>query len=185
MWKCVFRGIRETLERRVCRTNVYSQSSQDNAKNEVKTNLTCQQKFLPPVFITCDKGFCGSAKSTGTKDKRHDWNTKHTWPEAVGWSSVLAAGWIVCQTLCLRKRVFDRDNESLKNKLHDYSGISSLLTHIANLHPRKILPVTNCIGTSKKSFKTRDLNSQQTAEKQFGPITIEEVRMLFCRHYTL
>lgn len=87
MWKVVFRGIRETLERRVCRTNVYSQSSQDNAKNEVKTSLTYQQKFLPPVFITCDKGFCGSAKNAGAKNKKHgfDWNTKHSWSEAVGW----------------------------------------------------------------------------------------------------
>lgn len=88
MWKVVFRGIRETLERRVCRTNVYSQSSQENAKNEVKTSLTCQQKFLPPVFITCDKSFCGSAKNAGAKNKRgSDWNTKHSWTEAVGWVS--------------------------------------------------------------------------------------------------
>jgi len=87
MWKVVFRGIRETLERRVCRTNVYSQSSQDNAKNEVKTSLTCQQKFLPPVFVTYDKGFCGSAKNAGAKNNRRDsdWNTKHSWTEAVGW----------------------------------------------------------------------------------------------------
>lgn len=91
MWKVVVRGIRETLERRVCRTNVYSQSSQDNTKNEVKTSLTCQQKFLPPVFITCDKGFCGSAKSAGAKDNRHDtnWNTKHGWSEAVGWVNTI------------------------------------------------------------------------------------------------
>ncbi|KAG5330896.1 SKT5 protein, partial [Acromyrmex heyeri] len=184
MWKVVFRGIRETLERRVCRTNVYSQSSQDNAKNEVKTSLTCQQKFLPPVFITCDKGFCGSAKSTGAKNNRRDsnWNTKHSWTEAVGWSSVLAAGWVVCQTLCLRNRIFDRDSaETLKSKLHDYSGISFILMQLLNLHPRKILPVTNCVGTSKK-ISNQDSNSQWTAEKPFGPITIEEVRMLFCRH---
>ncbi|XP_077261931.1 uncharacterized protein LOC143897278 [Temnothorax americanus] len=179
MWKVVVRGIRETLERRVCRTNVYSQSSQDNAKNEVKTSLTCQQKFLPPVFITCDKGFCGSAKSSGAKNKQHDWNTKHSWPEAVGWSSVLAAGWVVCQTLCLRKRVFDRDsNENCsKSKLRGCSRVSLILMQLLNLHPRKILPVTNCTGTSNKLAKTSNLqesDSQWTAEKPFGPITIEE-----------
>ncbi|XP_011875383.1 PREDICTED: uncharacterized protein LOC105566188 isoform X1 [Vollenhovia emeryi] len=175
MWKVVVRGIRETLERRVCRTNVYSQSSQDNAKNEVKTSLTCQQKFLPPVLITCDKGFCGSSKSTGANNSKHDsdWNTKHSWSEAVGWSSVLAAGWVVCQTLCLRKRVADRDSsETLKNKLHDYS--SSILTQCLNLHPRKVLPVTNCTATSSKSSDLQDTESQWTAEKPFGPITIEE-----------
>lgn len=92
MWKVVFRGIRETLERRVCRTNVYSQSSQDNTKNEVKTSLTCQQKFLPPVVITCDKGFCGSTKSAGAKNNGHDsnWNTKHSWSEAVGWVNIFS-----------------------------------------------------------------------------------------------
>ncbi|XP_012057886.1 PREDICTED: uncharacterized protein LOC105621019 [Atta cephalotes] len=188
MWKVVFRGIRETLERRVCRTNVYSQSSQDNAKNEVKTSLTCQQKFLPPVFITYDKGFCGSTKNAGAKNNRRDsdWNTKHSWTEAVGWSSVLAAGWVVCQTLCLRNRIFNRDSaETLKNKLHDYSRVSFILTQLLNLHPRQILPVTNCVGTSKKISNLQDSNSQWTAEKPFGPITIEEVRMLFCRHYTL
>ncbi|XP_011697392.1 PREDICTED: uncharacterized protein LOC105455625 [Wasmannia auropunctata] len=184
MWKVVFRGIRETLERRVCRTNVYSQSSQDNAKNEVKTSLTCQQKFLPPVFITCDKGFCESAKSAGAKNERHDsdWNAKHSWSEAVGWSSVLAAGWIVCQTLCLRKRVFDRDNNDILKrsfpsfKIFDSNskGVSYILTQLLNLQPRKILPVTNCIGTSKKSANLQDSNSQWTAEKSFGPITIEE-----------
>ncbi|KYM84304.1 Protein SHC1 [Atta colombica] len=177
MWKVVFRGIRETLERRVCRTNVYSQSSQDNAKNEVKTSLTCQQKFLPPVFITYDKGFCGSTKNAGAKNNRRDsdWNTKHSWTEAVGWSSVLAAGWVVCQTLCLRNRIFNRDSaETLKNKLHDYSGVSFILTQLLNLHPRQILPVTNCVGTSKKISNLQDSNSQWTAEKPFGPITIEE-----------
>ncbi|XP_039308007.1 uncharacterized protein LOC105195862 [Solenopsis invicta] len=178
MWKVVFRGIRETLERRVCRTNVYSQSSQDNAKNEVKTSLTCQQKLLPPVVITCDKGFCGSAKNAGAKSNRHgsDWNTKHNWSEAVGWSSILAAGWVVCQTLCLRKRVFDKDsNETLKNKLYDRFGVSSILMQLLNLQPRKILPVTNCIGTSKNNSKNlQDSDSQWTSEKSFGPITLEE-----------
>ncbi|KMQ95358.1 protein shc1 [Lasius niger] len=150
MWKVVFRGIRETLERRVCRTNVYSQSSQDNAKNEVKTSLTCQQKFLPPIFISCDRSFYGSARSAGAKDKKHEWNTKHSWPEAVGWSSVLAAGWVVCQTLCFRKRIFGRDNETLK--------------------------ITNCIGNNNKKSnnKLQDSDSQWTAAKPFGPITIEE-----------
>ncbi|XP_050463970.1 uncharacterized protein LOC126858010 isoform X2 [Cataglyphis hispanica] len=151
MWKVVVRGIRETLERRVCRTNVYSQSSQDNAKNEVKTSLTCQQKFLSPIFITYDKNFCGSAKSAGAKGKKHEWNTKHGWPEAVGWSSILAAGWVVCQTLCFRKRIFDRDsNETLK--------------------------ITNCIGNSNKKSKlqVQDSDSQWSAAKPFGPITIEE-----------
>lgn len=175
MWKVVVRGIRETLERRVCRTNVYSQSSQDNAKNEVKTSLTCQQKFLPPMCISCDKSFCGPAKNAGANDKKHEWNTKHTWPEAVGWSSVLAAGLIVCQTLCLHKRIFNRENkETLKNKLYNYSGVPFILTQILNLEPKNILPVTNCVGNSNKKSKLQDSDSQWSAAKPFGPITLEE-----------
>ncbi|XP_072752208.1 uncharacterized protein [Anoplolepis gracilipes] len=175
MWKVVFRGIRETLERRVCRTNVYSQSSQDNAKNEVKTSLTCQQKFLPPIFITCDKGFCGSVKSADAKNKKQEWNTKHNWPEAVGWSSILATGWVVCQMLCFRKRTFDRDNkETLKSKLYDYSGVSFILTQILNFKPKNILPITNCVGDSNKKPKRQDAESQWSAAKPFGPLTVEE-----------
>lgn len=91
MWKIVTRGIRETFERRACRTNVYSQTSQDNT-NEVKTNLTCQQKLFAPACITWNKGFCGSAKSAGAKDKEHGykWDTKHSWPEAIGWVNTLS-----------------------------------------------------------------------------------------------
>ncbi|EZA58089.1 hypothetical protein DMN91_005537 [Ooceraea biroi] len=178
MWKSVARGIRETLERRVCRTNVYSQSSQDNAKNEIKTNLTCQQKFLPPVFVTCDKGFCGSAKSAGTKDKEHysEWKAKHSWTEAFGWSSALAAGWVVCQTLCLHKRFFNRDSkETLRNKLFNYVGVSQILAQISNIQARHVLPVTNCIGKkSSKKSSWQDSSSQWNAEEPFGPITLEE-----------
>lgn len=188
MWKFVARGIRETLERRACRTNVYSQSSQDNTKNEIKANVTCQQKFLPPILVTCNKGFCGSTKSAGTEDKENksDWNTKHTWTEAVGWSSVLTAGWVVCQTLCLHKRqFFDRDNketsapvrpqnETLKSRLFNCAGVSQILAQISNLQARHIFPVTNCVGNNNKKSTWQDSKSQWTAEKPFGPITVEE-----------
>lgn len=170
MWKCVVRGIRETLERRgVCRTNIYSQSSQDNSKNDVKTSLTCRQKFLPPIFVSCDNGFCGSAKSAGTKkDKKHnsEWNTRYNWSEAFSWSSALAAGWVVCQTLCLHKRIFDKNNkENLKPKC----GIS-FLTQKLNLQPRNILPVTNCVGNedNKSSLQNSDL---WNVGKPFDPVS--------------
>lgn len=87
MWKLVARGIRKTLERRACRTNVYCQTPQEsNTKNETKANLTCNHKLLLPSFPV-NKEFCGSTKASGTKDKDHDskWNTKYTWSEAIGW----------------------------------------------------------------------------------------------------
>ncbi|XP_011146591.1 uncharacterized protein LOC105187476 [Harpegnathos saltator] len=178
MWKFVTRGIRETFERRACRTNVYSQPSQDNTKNEVKTNLTCQQKFLVPIYLNWNKSFCGSAKSAGTGDQErdHKWNTKHTWPEAIGWSSVLAAGWIY-QSLCLQKGILDQ-NERKKKLLH-YTGVNQILTQIKNwqlkLKAANVLPVINCIGSSNNN-NLQDSDSQWHAGKLFGPVTMEEAK---------
>ncbi|KOX74020.1 Protein sel-1 like protein 2 [Melipona quadrifasciata] len=130
MWKLVARGIRETLERRACRTNVYYQTSQEpNTKNEVKTSLTCNHKFLPPTFSVFNKEFFGSTKTSGTKDKDHDskWNTKYTWSEAIGLTSALALGWVVCQTLCLRRFFEKEKTDSLKNKLLQVPHTSYLI----------------------------------------------------------
>lgn len=59
---------------------------------------------------------------------------------------------------------------------------------ILNLEPKSILPVcvaTNCVDNSNKKSKLQDSDSQWSAAKPFGPITLEEVRMLLCRNYTL
>ncbi|XP_029052241.1 protein SHC1-like [Osmia bicornis bicornis] len=178
MWKFVARGIRETLERRTCRTNVYSQSSQEsNTKNEVKASLTCNHKFLAPSFTAFNNEFCGSSKSSGTKDKDHDSNyTKYTWSEAIGWSSVLAVGWVVCQTLCLRRRLFENEKtDSLKNKLSQFpeQRIFSLFGQVLNFKPTNILPAINCVGNNK-IYAQENTESDWKAEKPFGPITIEE-----------
>ncbi|XP_076236005.1 uncharacterized protein LOC143180276 [Calliopsis andreniformis] len=180
MWKYVTRGIRETLERRACRTNVYSQTSQDsNAKNEVKTNLTCNHKFLAPSFSAFNKQFCGSTKTGGAKDKEYDskWNTKYTWSEAVGWSGVLAIGWVMCQTLCLRRRFFEKEkSNSLRNKFYQLpeARISYLFGQVLNLRPKHILPVTNCVGNNNKQYAQDNTDTEWKADKPFGPITIEE-----------
>lgn len=91
MWKSIVRGIQSTIERRACRTNVYSQSSQDNTKNqEIKTNLINQPNLLPSTFISFNKSFCGQSKSTGAKDEKNnsEWNARHTWTEAVSWVNI-------------------------------------------------------------------------------------------------
>ncbi|XP_076750614.1 uncharacterized protein LOC143423284 [Xylocopa sonorina] len=180
MWKFVSRGIRETLERRACRTNVYSQTSQEpNApKNEVKTSLTCDHKFLAPSFFGFNKKCCGSTKTGGTKDKDDDskWNTKYTWSEALGWTSVLALGWVVCQTLCLRRRLFEKEKiDSIKSKLSQIpeARTSYLLDQVLNLRPKHILPLFNCIG-SNKIYAQDTPEGEWEADKPFGPITIEE-----------
>ncbi|KZC09976.1 PREDICTED: uncharacterized protein LOC107188082 [Dufourea novaeangliae] len=180
MWKFVTRGIRETLEFRACRTNVYSQTSQDNnAKNEVKTSLTCNQKFLAPTFSAFNKETFGSTKTGGTKDKNQDskWNTKYTWSDAVGWSSVLAVGWAVCQTLCLRRRIFEKEkNDTIKSNVSQCSGphVSYLLGHVLNLRPMQLLPVTNCVGNNNKIYVQEEAQTEWKTSKPFGPITIEE-----------
>ncbi|XP_031836153.1 uncharacterized protein LOC116428542 [Nomia melanderi] len=177
MWKFVTRGIRETFERRACRTNVYSQTSQDNTKNEVKTNLTCNHKFFTPTISVFSKRFCGSTKANDFKDKNEDskWNPKHTWTEAVGWSSVLAIGWVVCEALCLRRRFFEKETDPIKNKLYQYSEtrVSYLLDQVLNLRPKHILPV-NCAGDNKKKYVQEETQTEWETDKPFGPITIEE-----------
>uniref|UniRef100_V9IFX1 Death ligand signal enhancer n=1 Tax=Apis cerana TaxID=7461 RepID=V9IFX1_APICE len=178
MWKFVTRGIRETLERRVCRTNVYYQTSQDpNSKNEVKTSLIYNHKFLPSTFSIFNKEFCDSTKTSGTKDKDHDskWNTKYTWSEAIGWTSVLAVGWVVCQTLCLHRRLFEKEKtDSLKNKLLQVPETynSYLFDQVLNLKPH-VLPLINCIGNSK-IYAQENNEEEWKADKPFGPITNEE-----------
>ncbi|XP_043261644.1 uncharacterized protein LOC122402698 [Colletes gigas] len=180
MWKFVTRGIRETLERRTCRTNVYSQTSQDNnPKNEVKTNLTCNHKFLAPSFSAFNKEFCGSAKTDDANDNNHDskWNTKYTWSDAVGWTSVLTVGWMVCQTVCLRRRLFGKEkSESLQSKLSQFSEarFSYLFGQVLNLKSKHILPVTNCVGNNNKKYVQEDSEVEWKADEPFGPITIEE-----------
>ncbi|XP_003706329.1 uncharacterized protein LOC100883519 [Megachile rotundata] len=178
MWKFVSRGIRETLERRACRTNVYSQTSQEpNTKNEVKASLTCNHKFLAPSFSAFSKEFCGSSKTGGTKDKDYDSNyTKHNWTEAIGWSSILAVGWVVCQSLCLRRRLFENEKpDLLKNKLSQLpeARISYLFGQVLNFKPTNILPVINCVGNSK-IYAQENSDPNWKADKPFGPITIEE-----------
>ncbi|CAK9826393.1 Chitin synthase regulator 2 [Anthophora retusa] len=179
MWKFVTRGIRETLERRTCRTNVYSQTSQDsNSNNEVKSSLTCNYKFLVPNFSVFNKHICGSRKIGGTKDKEDDskWNAKHSWSEAIGWTSVLAVGWVVCETLCLSRRFFEKEkNDSLKKKLSQVpqEHISHLFGQVLNLRPKHILPLINCVGNNK-IYAQENTDAEWKSNKPFGPITIEE-----------
>ncbi|XP_012226819.1 uncharacterized protein [Linepithema humile] len=182
MWKFIVRGIQSTIERRICRTNIYSQSSQDNPTNDVKTNLTSQQNLLSSTFTFCDKNFCEWAKRAGAKDKKYnsEWNARHSWPEAVSWSSILAAGWIVCQTLGLRKRIDEKDRrQNFKSKLYNCAKVPFIFSQIANLEPRNIFPVTvlaitnvNSVGNNNSNLQDSDL--QWTSEKAFGPVTIEE-----------
>ncbi|KAL2722827.1 protein SHC1-like [Vespula squamosa] len=181
MWKFVTRGIRETLERRICRTNIYSQIIQDNnTKNEVKKkSLSCNHKFIEACYSAYSNRFCGSTKFKGAKDNNEGtkWDTKHNWTEAVGWSSVLAVGWVVCQSLCFHRRFFNKDKNELLNfeiSLLSQNRISYLLNEILNLHPKNILPVTNCINSTNKYISKEKTNEIETKEKFFGPMTVEE-----------
>lgn len=91
MWRSLTRGIRETLQKHICRTNVYSQSStNDHSQSQVKeTNSICkyQCNILPPIISAYKHGIFRSVKTGRAQDERHDsqWKAKHTWTEAVGW----------------------------------------------------------------------------------------------------
>lgn len=182
MWKFVTRGIRKSLERRTsCQTNVYSQTSQDsNSKCEVKTHLTCNHKFLAPTLLYCKTGLYNFTRVGGTKDKHRDssdWNAKYSWTEAVGWSSILAVGWVVCQTLCLHRRFFEVDPNAAWRKKFSFvpkTNVSQLLAQLLNLQPQHVLPVTNCVGSNNDRNTNNVLEEEWTANEPYGPITIEE-----------
>ncbi|XP_066594108.1 uncharacterized protein [Prorops nasuta] len=171
MWKLATRGIRETIERRACRTNVYSQSQ--DGKSEVKTSFTCNQNLLSPSISSYTNAFSDSKKAGKTKDEycHSRWNAKHSWSEAVGWSSALAVGWVVCQSLMLRRRFLEKDPfETFTTKISDLSKstVTSRLFHL--IKPNHILPVTNCGGGSNIA----SIPNGGKSNVQFGPITAEE-----------
>lgn len=89
MWKSVTRGIRESLERRVCRTNVYSQSSQDGTENNNESSKcnSSERRCIAPSFSAFYHGYCGNANHLGAKDKEghNKYDAKYTWTDAVGW----------------------------------------------------------------------------------------------------
>lgn len=92
---------------------------------------------------------------------------------------------MVCQTLCLRRRLFEKENvDSLKNILLQVPEVhtSYLLDQVLSLKPKHILPIINCIANNKIHAQENN-EAEWKPEKPFGPITIEEVTMLFCRHY--
>ncbi|XP_001603280.1 DAP3-binding cell death enhancer 1 [Nasonia vitripennis] len=197
MWKFVTRGIRESLERRACRTNVYSQTSQDgNGGNstEQKKVICSDGKILTPKFSTFYHDCCGNTKQSGAKDKEYQnkYDAKYTWTDAVGWSSVLAVGYVVCQSLCIRRRLFEIDNknfESWHNRLFVKPQIqaSRLLNHLLPV-PKYILPLSNPIqpkGTSEVL-----INSDINVDQPYGPITAQEalkeaVNEFACTHETI
>ncbi|KAI4485072.1 hypothetical protein M0802_012797 [Mischocyttarus mexicanus] len=184
MLKFVTRGIRETLEKRVCRTNIYSQTTQENnTPSEIKkTSLACNKKFFGDNYSACKNKFDGSTKSEGTKDNNEGtkWNTKHNWVDAVSWSGALAVGWVVGQSLCFHRRIFNKDKYELFNfdiSRLSQNRLSHLFNGILNLHPRNILPVTNCIDNPKKYItkeNTKEIEANNKYAKPFGPITVEE-----------
>lgn len=96
----------------------------------------------------------------------------------------MALGWVVCQSLCLQKKAFNPEKKDVElcgfSKL-SHAHLKCLLGPILNLKPNHVLPVTHCIGKFKSNEES--FNQEWTVNKTYGPITVEEVRMLFCRHY--
>ncbi|XP_043278952.1 uncharacterized protein [Venturia canescens] len=182
MWKLVTRGIRESLERRAsCRTNIHSQTPGDNrgtTKSEVKYDFIKNHKFLAPnIVVKCNSGPGGSTKTDGPKYKKYNskWDTRRSWSEAVGWSSALAVGWVVCQSLCFRRRPFKCSTE---NKWHNhFSKLHStrfLFVDTFGLHPQPVLPITNCIANNRIDQFENNAKQEWLPAKPYGPITIEE-----------
>ncbi|XP_063994427.1 uncharacterized protein LOC135171798 [Diachasmimorpha longicaudata] len=175
MWKFISRGIRESIERRACRTNVYSQPPTDECNNsEVKSTVKVNDSSLTTYRNT--SGFCGFFNYRGTKDKksRPHWSADRTLSDVLGWSSILAIGWAICQTPCIRKHIFERNrNDKCAYRAFKCpkTQVSYLVKHALSLQPKHVLPVTNCVGSDGEFGQNGE---GDWGQRHYGPITAEE-----------
>lgn len=98
MWKTITRGIRESLERRVCRTNVYSQPSADDNNpiticNEAKPSTSIKNSYLN-LSKQQYNGFCGLFNlRSDDEDKKYysNWNkcTQRKLTDVLGWVCII------------------------------------------------------------------------------------------------
>ncbi|XP_015112288.1 uncharacterized protein LOC107037961 isoform X2 [Diachasma alloeum] len=171
MWKFVSRGIRESIERRACRTNVYSQPTADECNgSEAKATANVNKSSLTSCRNT--SGFCGFFNYRGTKDKKSGphWSADRTLFD----SSILAIGWAICQTPCIRKHIFERNrNDKCAYRILKCpkTQVSYLVKHALSLQPKHVLPVTNCVGSDGGFGHESEGNWEQ---RRYGPITAEE-----------
>ncbi|KAJ8681277.1 hypothetical protein QAD02_017064 [Eretmocerus hayati] len=201
MWKFLSRGIRETIERRACRTNVYSQSSQDanggstssssgpssTSENRSKFCPCCPRGLLVPSFSALYHNYCEKGRQIGPKDSddHNKYDAKYTWSEAVGWSSVIAVGYVVCQSLCIRRRLFEIDNASVEKWRQRF--LVKPQAQASKLFHHYILPQPNYIyaigpdQAHQNSAKPRvsdefinDAAEPSTSTQAYGPITAQE-----------
>uniref|UniRef100_A0A0C9PQ57 YbeQ_0 protein n=2 Tax=Fopius arisanus TaxID=64838 RepID=A0A0C9PQ57_9HYME len=178
MWKFISRGIRESIERRACRTNVYSQPTSEECNSEAKSSANVKKSSLTNCRYT--NGFCGFFNNRGAKDKKTGWSAEKTLSDVLGWSSILAIGWAICQTPCIRRNIFDR-NRNDKSAYRIFkcpkTQVSYLVKHALSLHPKHVLPVTNCVGND-------GLNVGDWEQRPYGPITVEEALGAAREEYT-
>ncbi|KAF7989696.1 hypothetical protein HCN44_008370 [Aphidius gifuensis] len=186
MWKNLTRGLRETLERRVCPTNVYSQAQNE----ENNSNILSYKKSCLNIKNSCidlvkhQNSFCGLFNNRGAKDKKHysDWNkcAQRSISDVLGWSGILALGWVICQTPCIRKHIFEKHRRRNENKCYfsqfHKNNISHLLLNSLNLKPKDILPVINCIPNSNTNNKDELIkgDNEWLEDVPIGPITAQE-----------
>lgn len=96
-------------------------------------------------------------------------------------SSVLAVGYVMCQSLCIRRKLFEIDHANLenwRNKLivNPQIQASRLLSQLLPA-PKYVLPV------SKQHVEPKDnsedlVDSATNVEQPYGPITAQEVLSL-------
>ncbi|XP_014238665.1 uncharacterized protein LOC106660244 [Trichogramma pretiosum] len=182
MWKYVARGVRDTIERRTCRTNIYSQSAQQEPTPENPERSVDRCKILksvrPQFFAVFNrygyKKYSGAEKDE-TKDK---YKAEYTWCDAVSWSSVLAVGYVVCHTLCLRLKRLEIDNFNIeqwrRRLLENQSfGTSQAFYKFFLPKPQFILSISKHPAELEDSVKT--FEDQAIKDETFyGPPTADE-----------
>lgn len=244
MWKFVTRGIRESLDRRLCRTNVYSQTNNNNSENNDSIineqqlhQKNCLAKYhsdlKSPIFSDFARRHCQYLGAETNNEKQKS-DPKYSWSDAVGWvsccdslliintffdyplvceitcisdeqllkklfivnlnsyffllqiyfqSGILAIGYTVCQSLFIRRSLFDVDNnnvEKWKKKLIVDSNVQTtqVLGHKLLPKPQYMLQVTN---VNNKSIELTVNSSEDLVDgavdikETYGPITAEQV----------
>lgn len=89
-------------------------------------------------------------------------------------SSILAVGYVVCQSLCVRRKLFEVDNKSFEKwraiLINSPIPTSRLFENTFPLPPnfeRRILPVS--------SLDQQSSDQELSSEQVYGPLTAEEV----------
>lgn len=144
MWKYLARGVRQTLQRRLCDcTDV--PAPQDVQPNKNQNQFLSLSKRLTHCFcqILCNQSAETVPRYGGSKNYREEHHTDDRWDSytnlgtqhsllgAVGWSGALVLGWVISQPIWQR-RLWHHDNKPEHTKQYVGIHLLTLLSKVTN-----------------------------------------------------